>query len=59
MNARYIALGLTIAAFIFGFPVAEIVIHGFDISLWPVGVKHPSDWFAALISNYGLNPVGV
>jgi type IV secretion system protein VirD4 len=59
MSAKYVAPGLAIVAFVFGFPTAQIMIHGFDISLWPVGVKHPSDWFAALISSYGLNPLGV
>lgn len=59
MPARYVAACLTIAAGVLGFPIAEIAVHGFDIGLWPVGVKHPSDWFAALISSYGLTPASV
>ena len=30
-------------AFVFGFPIAEVAVHGFDLSLWPVTVRPPAD----------------
>ena len=50
-------LGVLIAALLFGFPAVEIAVHGFEISLWPANVVHPSGWFAAWISTYGLKPL--
>lgn len=59
MSARYAAAGLMIIAFVLGFPAAQIAIHGFDISLWPDNVSHPSIWFETWVSSYGLKPLTV
>ncbi|KQT09260.1 MULTISPECIES: type IV secretory system conjugative DNA transfer family protein [unclassified Bradyrhizobium] len=44
---------LTILAFLFGFPVAEFMVHGFDASLWPNTIQPPSVWFTAMRDSWG------
>ncbi|MEW6151591.1 MAG: type IV secretory system conjugative DNA transfer family protein [Pseudomonadota bacterium] len=46
---------LTILAFLFGFPVAEFMVHGFDASLWPNTIQPPSVWFTAMRDSWGLD----
>lgn len=50
---------VTIAAFVFGFPVAEYAIHGFDMSLWPNVAQRPAAWFAMMFDSYGLGALSV
>ncbi|MET4736704.1 type IV secretion system protein VirD4 [Bradyrhizobium japonicum] len=49
-----VALFLIAVALAFGFPIAEIVVHGSNLSLWPATVRPPEDWFDAMIQTYGL-----
>lgn len=44
---------LTILAFLFGFPVAEFMMHGLDASLWPNTIQAPSVWFSAMLHSWG------
>ena len=46
---------LLLLAFVFGFPVAEFMVHGLDASLWPNTIQAPSVWFTAMADNYGLD----
>ena len=46
---------LTIMAFLFGFPVAEFIVHGLDASLWPNTIQAPSVWFTAMRNSWGLD----
>lgn len=50
---------VALAAFVFGFPIAEYAVHGFDLSLWPANVQHPAAWFSVMIDSYGLGPLSV
>lgn len=50
---------VTIVAYLFGFPVAEIAVHGFDLSLWPEEVKRPSAWFSVMVESYGIEPLRI
>lgn len=45
---------VSLAAFVFGFPAAELVVHGLDLSMWPPDVRKPVDWFAEMIQSFGL-----
>ncbi len=43
MAGKFVSVfGLFIAALLLGVPAAEIVVHGFNFSLWPDNVVHPS-----------------
>jgi type IV secretion system protein VirD4 len=53
----FAALTVTAIAFMLGFPIAEVVVHGFDLSLWPVTVRPPGDWFAIMMQSHGLASV--
>lgn len=44
---------LIIVALVFGFPVAEFMVHGFDASLWPNTIQAPSVWFTAMVRSFG------
>lgn len=44
---------LSIVAFVFGFPVAEFMVHGLDASLWPDTIQAPSVWFTAMLNSRG------
>lgn len=57
MSARHAAAGLMVVALIFGFPAAQIAVHGFDFSLWPDNIPHPSVWMESWVSSYGLKPL--
>jgi type IV secretion system protein VirD4 len=48
-----IFMPLTLAAFVFGFPVADFVLHGLDASLWPDTIQPPSVWFTAMADSLG------
>lgn len=50
-------VGLFVLATVGGFPAAEFVIHGFDVSLWPDNVVRPSVWFSAWINTWGTKPI--
>lgn len=50
----FAALTLAALAFLLGFPIAEFVVHGFDLSLWPTTVRPPGDWFAVMEQSRGL-----
>jgi type IV secretion system protein VirD4 len=45
---------VALAAFAFGFPIAELTVHGLDLSLWPAIAQHPSAWFSAMANSFGL-----
>jgi type IV secretion system protein VirD4 len=45
---------VTLAAFAFGFPVAELTVHGLNLSLWPANAQPPSAWFSVMANSYGL-----
>jgi type IV secretion system protein VirD4 len=46
---------LTLLAFVFGFPIADFVVHGLDASLWPNRIEAPSVWFTAMANSFGLD----
>lgn len=50
---------ISLATFAFGFPMAELVVHGLDISLWPDVAQPPSAWFSVMISTYGLGSLSI
>lgn len=50
---------ISMAAFAFGFPVAELVVHGFDMALWPEVAQHPSAWFSVMVNSYGLGSLTI
>ncbi|MGY4329430.1 type IV secretion system protein VirD4 [Bradyrhizobium sp. LB7.2] len=50
-----ICVPLSILAFVFGFPVAEFMVHGLDASLWQNTIQAPSVWFTAMANSYGLD----
>jgi len=45
---------ITLAAFAFGFPIAELTVHGLNLSLWPAIAQHPSAWFSTMANSFGL-----
>jgi type IV secretion system protein VirD4 len=45
---------VAVAAFAFGFPIAELTVHGLDLSLWPVIAQRPMAWFSTMVNSYGL-----
>jgi type IV secretion system protein VirD4 len=53
----FAALTLAALAFVLGFPIAEVVVHGFVLSLWPVSVRPPGDWFTFMIQSHGIASV--
>ena len=55
----FAALTLTALAFMLGFPIAEVVVHGFNLSLWPLTVRPPGDWFAIMMQVYFLEDKGI
>lgn len=44
---------LSLFAFVFGFPIADFVVHGLYIALWPNTIQTPSAWFAAMADSLG------
>jgi type IV secretion system protein VirD4 len=48
-----IVVPLTIIAFVFGFPIAEFMVHGLDASLWRNTIQAPSVWFTAMVHSLG------
>jgi type IV secretion system protein VirD4 len=46
---------LALGAFVFGFPIAEFMVHGFDASLWPNTIQVPSAWFTAMVDSFGMD----
>lgn len=57
MIAKLAVVPLAIVALIFGFPLAELMVHGLNTSLWPTGVARPSAWFESWIDSYTLKPL--
>ncbi|SFJ53613.1 type IV secretion system protein VirD4 [Bradyrhizobium sp. cf659] len=44
--SRYVTLcGVSLAAALFGYPLAALTVHGFNIDVWPDVVIRPSGWF--------------
>src|SRR5258708_8223111 len=54
-----VVIPTTLAAFAFGFPIAELTVHGLDLSLWPVIAQHPWAWFSAMANSYGLESLSI
>jgi type IV secretion system protein VirD4 len=50
---------IMVAAFAFGFPIAELTVHGLDLSLWPAIAQYPSAWFSVMASSYGLDSLSI
>jgi type IV secretion system protein VirD4 len=51
----FAALTLAALAFVFGFPIAQVAVHGLNLSLWPKTVRSPADWFSILLQSRGLD----
>jgi type IV secretion system protein VirD4 len=50
---------VSLTAFALGFPIAELTVHGLDLSMWPVIAQHPSAWFSVMLNTYGLGCLSI
>lgn len=50
---------VSLTAFAFGFPLAELAVHGLDLSLWPAIAQRPSAWFSVMLATYGLESLSI
>ena len=56
---RFIAISIVVvAAVALGYPIAAVVTHGFDPTLWPPVAMTPGQWFQSFVATYGLHNAG-
>lgn len=56
---RLIAISIVVVgAVALGYPIAAVVTHGFDPTLWPPVAMTPSQWFQSFVATYGMHNAG-
>jgi type IV secretion system protein VirD4 len=56
---RLIAISIVVVgAVALGYPIAAVVTHGFDPTLWPPVAMTPSQWFESFLATYGVHNAG-